>query len=480
MSTANKLAKVLETKLNIKQAITEKGVNILDTDTFASYPDKIKAIESGGDSGGEKKFVTNSTTNTYNKGDKVLVNTGVVKQSLSSSFELSSSSPWSDWGSLFTDNNNVFTYFSGVDCKHTFSNNTLSWVKTDTNSWNRPYRSGLILHENGIVNLNSINVVGASRILLTNTTATSVKDNLWFLGGYNDKYYGATYSNGYTDIYDYDILTNTRGSVTLLHSAGEISNGYICSESGNGFISSRVGGITFFNVNEDGVFVEKGSSVLSLRDDALLVTFTGAEVGDYLFFATNYDKKYNADTSGTDAYKSNLIIYKIVEVDGLKSVELVEDIFKDLQVEDCLIQFDLRNNVLTVGTLTGVYAYEFDRSVMQFKELSFNVVLPNNNNKDYCYRLMFSPDKSKAIVTVRPTYNTMKVSLYILGSSKWEITKNDSFSYNSQTSFTGFATGNVDDEGKVEVEMLLPEKVDINIVTNVDVSDDEIIFEGVV
>ena len=77
MSTADKLAKVLETKLNIKQAITEKGVSVLDTDTFASYPEKIKAISGGGstgEGGADKIFVENKSGIEYSKGDRVLVN----------------------------------------------------------------------------------------------------------------------------------------------------------------------------------------------------------------------------------------------------------------------------------------------------------------------------------------------------------------------------------------------------------------------
>lgn len=44
---ADKLNKIKETKDNIKAAIIEKGVDVTDTDTFASYPDKIKSITSG-------------------------------------------------------------------------------------------------------------------------------------------------------------------------------------------------------------------------------------------------------------------------------------------------------------------------------------------------------------------------------------------------------------------------------------------------
>lgn len=42
---ADKLNYILETKESIKQAIIDKGVEVIDTDTFRSYADKIKSIE---------------------------------------------------------------------------------------------------------------------------------------------------------------------------------------------------------------------------------------------------------------------------------------------------------------------------------------------------------------------------------------------------------------------------------------------------
>lgn len=46
-TVADKLNKVLSTKTDIKSAIIEKGVAVSDSDTFASYGDKIRSIKSG-------------------------------------------------------------------------------------------------------------------------------------------------------------------------------------------------------------------------------------------------------------------------------------------------------------------------------------------------------------------------------------------------------------------------------------------------
>lgn len=44
-TVADKLSKLLSTKADIRAAITEKGQAVADSDTFASYADKIRAIE---------------------------------------------------------------------------------------------------------------------------------------------------------------------------------------------------------------------------------------------------------------------------------------------------------------------------------------------------------------------------------------------------------------------------------------------------
>ena len=62
-TTADKLNKLLETKAAIKNAIIAKGVEVADSDTFASYPAKIEAIEVGG---GADEFLAIRTLNHTN------------------------------------------------------------------------------------------------------------------------------------------------------------------------------------------------------------------------------------------------------------------------------------------------------------------------------------------------------------------------------------------------------------------------------
>lgn len=65
-TTADKLNKLLETKAAIKQAIIDKGVDISDTDTFASYPEKIESIQAGGGGYSMADIVNIATNNGLN------------------------------------------------------------------------------------------------------------------------------------------------------------------------------------------------------------------------------------------------------------------------------------------------------------------------------------------------------------------------------------------------------------------------------
>ena len=476
MSTADKLAKVLETKLNIKQAITEKGVSVLDTDTFASYPDKIRAISGGGSTGGsgDKVFIENATGSEINSGDKVLVTAGVSPKVLGRGFNLTGGS--TDWGCCFTDNDNAFILYNSLWTKYTYLND--KWTSTNVNNWTKSAQAGFVFFPNGTVHLSSSNA-DYQRCILYNTNTTPISTNYIYLGRYKGKDY-VIYRPA-NAIYDYNFDSNIVGTTILTQFTSSFCDlCYLDEETGEGFSISENKKMTFFYIDDNGAFQVNNEVALSIVSGSDLVTFTGTRVGDYMFFATNYNNKYTTNSIANSAEKSSLIVYKIVDNgDGKKGLILVEDEFKLFQLEDCLVQFDMRNDVLTIGTRNNVYAYKFNRNGMFFEELPYTFRLTDNANQVYCYRLMFSPDMSKAIITLRPTNNTMDVSLLVLGKAGWEIVSNQHFNYNSSNSFTGIATGNVDDLGRYEVEMTLPEKFDLKVATNVNVADGEIVFEGV-
>ena len=142
------------------------------------------------------------------------------------------------------------------------------------------------------------------------------------------------------------------------------------------------------------------------------------------------------------------------------------------------IFLDLRNDILTIGTRFSVYAYKFDRENDKFIHLPLNLKLPENTNKLYPYYFCVSPDLTRAIVTLRTEYNTMKLGLYTIGSKAWEIVSDDMDSYNTLTAYTGIATGKTDENGNYEIKCVLPQQIEVGINTDIDIADNEVIIEG--
>jgi hypothetical protein len=296
------------------------------------------------------------------------------------------------------------------------------------------------------------------------------------MGSYNGK--GYAYYSESNVIKVYDKFANVV-SDSVLDLASQTSNAYL-GDDGYGFVYDVAGNIYFIKANDDGSVVNEKTIATGFTTTTVLYTQTGANIGDFLFFVTNYKLCYNQLGSSSQKQISNLITYEIVDNgNGGRTIKERPDLFNKFQTDNCLIQYDNRNDVLTIGTMDNVYAYKFNRDDKNFEQLNYKFNLVPNTNQNYCYRLAFSPDMSKAIVTLRSTYQNMNVSLYTYGNANWEIVDNQVINYNATTSFSAITTGNVDEEGKVEVKLTLPDEVDLVIDTNVEINEDDIIIEGV-
>lgn len=72
---AEKLDYLEGTKSAIKDAIVAKGVEVLDTDTFRSYAEKIEGITTGSPSQDKSITITNNGTTTVTPDEGYLLNT---------------------------------------------------------------------------------------------------------------------------------------------------------------------------------------------------------------------------------------------------------------------------------------------------------------------------------------------------------------------------------------------------------------------
>ena len=469
MATADKLNKLLETKKAIKDAIIEKGVEV--GNKFAEYPDKIRAIQGGGGEpsagGGDLIYVENGTDKEYAKGDKVLINLGMVDE-VDLNESVTSTSSYYNTGVVFYDNDTVFILFKNVERKYIWEGGR--WIKnTDPASWSLTNYPGISCHKNGIVSLQSY-FNTAAEILGINGKINSQK---LYAGEFAGMHF--VYEKSAGKWYQYDIANNTTIGNVIVDGENSGFCGFI-QDTGDCFDITGGNKITFFKLNES-LGLMPGSKLITMSIDsgARLEAYTGASIGNYIFMGTNFQSAFCLTTPSG----SSFFTYQIVDDgNGSKNLILRDDLFKEFQSIDAECQFDMRNDILTIGTKDEVYTYKLNRDTYEFENLGISFELPETTGYTR-YRLAYSPDMTKAMVTIRTTKEQMKYRIYGVYANKTKIVENDSARYQPVNSITGFVTGNTDEEGKLEVKTVLPEKVDITITTDVDVKDDEITILGV-
>lgn len=464
--------------INQDITINENGEYEPD-DNHTGFGKVIVNVESSG--GGTKKFVTNSTTNTYTGGEKVLVNLGIRPSELSKGYDISSTGD--EFGSGFVDNNTVFYLSEAKRFKYTFSNN--SWSDLDVTQWAGNFQNP------GFKFSNDISVFGAASYTqpmhcfrISSSELTLLKTYYQYLGKVLDKdYYYKSSDNTVGRFYR---TTNTYGSSlkTITSTSSKLKYGYL-NDNGKGLLVDTAGSLFFITIDEANtdsvVTINSTLTNLNLPSEIIVAGCTGANVGDFIFFGTNARYTYDINSNSTAPKKiSNILPYEIIQSgeDG-RTLKPRPDLFKKFQTDNCLVQYDNRNDVLTIGTLDNVYVYKFNRDVKKFEQLNYTFILPDNINKDFCYRLAFSPDMSKAIVSLKTSLTSTQIVLFTLGNANWEIVDNQIINYNATTSFSAITTGEVDEDGKVEVKLTLPDEVDLVINTNVEINEGDIVIVGV-
>lgn len=427
---------------------------------------------------GECVYFSKDASFGVEKGRRVLVDMGRYGEDDSKCYVISASSSYCDWGCVFIDNNTVIIFYRNAMTKFSYING--EWEKNSISSFGVPQSGGFVLFPNGTVSMFGFNASSSSAIqsgsILTNMYNRLLPTDITYLGRFNGIDYAVSYYYGH--IYPYDMLSNTCGVKIGTLSSG-ICGGYLDEKNGKGFVFTGSDKVIFFYIKDDGSIVLESNIGVENAGSMRMVGWTGCDVGDYLFFATNYASKYVNNSSISASVKSCLVVYKIVEDKyGMRVIELDNETLRYFQENDCLVQYDNRNDVICIGTRDSVYAYKFNRGDDRFEPFYLGIQL-FVITEPYCYRLALSPGLDKAFVSVRMEKSVIDCHMYDIGGAKRKIVKDDAVNYNSSSCFVGFMTGNLNSNGEAEVKVLLPDSVGVKFITNIDVENDEISFEGV-
>ena len=445
MSTADKLSYLSQTKTAIKDAIVEKGVAVSSSDTFRSYADKIRAISGGGTGGGSKLFVTNETGKEFVKGDKVLVNfSGTEGTEYSSALNLGSY-----WNKPFISTDNSIIYSNLGDRKKVVTKWTPNGFISST------YTGASITPDSRYPYVFQDNVL---KYYIVNSTKCGIEDynNMTFV---TSEYWPL--GDDLKLNLETGILYNEDESLSYDTGVGNQNNKKtVIQMYDNTIVIHQVDSILFIDVSN---FPECSTKTMPVPlTTTLPFGMTGIDEGSFLIFS-NGNTFYFYQYTGKD-FKPYLNIV-VRNSESCHNINIGEGTF-------CFIRSD---------NTPVVYMVEGESLIK--KQIPIEIINKIKEIATGLYRNNICFVCNKDMTHFAWTYSTGQYNHYGVASHtgnglKIYIAEPEQSNYTDAYSFTGYITGNVDNLGRYEAEMVLPETVDVKIVTNVDVANNEIIFEG--
>jgi hypothetical protein len=449
MSTADKLSYLAQTKTAIKDAIVEKGVAISSSDTFRSYADKIRIIPTGGGGSGggaDKVFVENKSGVEYSKGDKVLVN---------------------------------FINVDGIDVGDTFDQHNYfhpSWVlhdgtiKLNDSTFQKGYN--IVYTPNGFSETSypqsGFRGVGypyrfEGDYFITQSPVSTGKYSIQNIKtGETTSYEDFPLTDNILWDFDKGLLYNSDKSQSYDTGLGNATNTQkMLQPFGNIIVYTYLTEVHFIDVSDFPNCTKKIYKLpMSFETNRGV---TGTNVGDYYIGA--YKGTYHLLRFNGSGYEYDKMI--VTKSNTYDFINLSDKIFGFVETDGtpvayCLENGEMKKLDIPIDVLNTIKA---DTSLDTYNRQGFSF------NKDFSV-VSWDWSLGNYINYSRYAYIKDGASIYISNPIS------DNFNYNS--SFTGYATGEVDALGRLEVEMCLPEKVELTVITNVDVNDNDIVFEGAV
>jgi len=421
--------------------------------------------------GGDTIYLTNDTGSSLSDGDKVLCNFSVAKTYTPQTFSLTGSftsyynpicgfdndkfiAPvWNNGSELFSSSCQTFSHASSSLSSSVLSNKIF------------------VYHEDGVISTYTpgySNYTDQYIIKDADTSAliTGNTHEVYIGSGVGGQYCCSLYAGGDSlNVYQYDVATNTLGSSVLsissdiLHSLnfGKVVNN-LCVLIGTNLNNDKVALVYSIteNQNDEITFTLLKSSTI---DDCPLY-LTGCGVGHYLLATDNVAGAYTSTSSVQPSY---LICYQIQSDYSFLKVDVPElSMFKAVA---CLISYDNRNKVLSIGTHNGAYFYKFERTHQLgningwFYRINVKFDTLPAVATNWAYRAVMSVNMDKVIVCNA----SHQYYAYILKNPEHLAQVNADLCYDAHVSFSGFATGNTNQAGKYEIKTVLPDTVNFSI-----------------
>ena len=222
-----------------------------------------------------------------------------------------------------------------------------------------------------------------------------------YLGEHNNKKYVINKNGGI--IYEYDLNTNTIVS-DALYKIGTIC--YATLWNGRIVVSSTTNIYILKFDTDDTIKLESSFTGSNIHTRSI----TGTNHGDYMFTSTT-KSTHATNTISSVGY---LKCYKISIQAKTGEYIYIEDtplIFEKFTTQACMINYNPRNGLLTIGTVDGIYLYQYNISNKTFTEIPLDIELPEKIETTM-YLGCASPDGSEILIaTLNSTGFSTKICL---------------------------------------------------------------------
>lgn len=411
-----------------------------------------KAVSEGG--GGDSITAVNKSSSEYSVDDKVLIQEG-KEAGIELNKSITDASATKMYPQGFIDNNTILGSFKGREQRRfqyvdgtweealltAYDYNDVSsffWVNDDGSIYFKPYLSATVY---------SYLVTAEGNVL--------GKSSWDYLGSYNGVTYSCKNGESTSDIYIYYPDTNKYSSEAFIDGPGTRRGTFL--KDGKILLINSSGAYRVYEIQEDGTTktLASADSFIQDADKCVYVGLTGIGPGDCVFSMRTGSATANSCLIQTSA-SDTAVLETYVFNEDYKLVKTNIPELQWLQTVNCRVSYDVRNNILMVGTATGVFAYEFDTVNKTFSEYPLNLDVGEIYlQQSQVYRAYMSPDRSRIMVTLRMVESNIEsVTIYQLGENGYSIIDNKTLNYQPNSTFTG-KVGEVLEDGSYVVNCIL-------------------------
>ena len=400
-----------------------------------------------GNGGGDTIFLPNESGTTITAGDKVLFTLGTVGTDTPDEFTVDiPSASYFNPVCMLDDNSFVIASSSGAKRAYLFSKVNNEWVQSaSTNTfWGAGYQAVYQYYKSGEAYYHwsgTGNFVTSSGL-----TPACGSASYYYIGEWNDNAYIMRSNN---NVCLWDKTNNTYSDLLTISSWGYSAQNF-----------NRIFGDRFITCNGTSykIYTLSGNTTFTLLSEGSItsatkiVNMTGLATGDLAFVVDNYTNAYTE--YGGNLGVSHLYCYQ-VQSDG-SLLQIHHPMLETFETTACYVAYDNRSKILAVSTNANAYFFEFDTTNKTFSQINVSLSsLPASYN-NHPYKVAMSPDKSTVVVFARNSSADI-VNVYTLTTAHHRIVPNSAYYYNLAQSYTGFATGETDNNGNYEIKTVLPQ-----------------------